>query len=318
MAEIWDLRRTGGAAVSAAALMVGILVATTGVLMYEGNATQQSQSQGGGPSTSNIGGMLSDGLSMVKDGLKFASGGGLAEVQTAGVGLIADTFTGDSPLPPTCSSTPRNSYIELTNTGSANGTATGVKIVYGGETNSFAISGPCTIGPSKSSTASMYILFGGPSKLPNSLAPVPGIPYSGTVTLSDGANLPFTGSFYQGYPQISIPSVAIAASAFTEGYPGNTTCSTTLPDATPYLMVVNTGTVGASFTSVAVTWKVGASTFPIVGSCFVGPDGTPAAVIYVIPGSSNKLSVAAEPGESFTGDLTPSFGAPVSFSGIFQ
>lgn len=297
--------------------MVGILVATTGVLMYEGSA-QQSQSQGGGSSTSNVGGMLSDGFSMLKDGLKFASGGGLAEVQTAGVGLIADTFTGDAPLAPTCGMTPRNSYIELTNTGSANGTATGVTITYGGEANVFAISGSCTIGPSKSSTATMYILFRGPSKLPNSLAPVPGIPYLGTVTLSNGAHLPFSGNFFQGYPLISTSGVALAASDFTEGNPVNSTCSTTRPLANSYMMVNNTGTVGAYFTSVVVNWKDAANTFPIVGGCYVGPDGTPGAVIYVIFGGDSKLSVAAEAGQSFTGALTPTFGTPISFSGKFE
>ena len=303
--------------------MAVIVVAVGGTIVYQdtmqqasvlsNNAGSQSSS---GQSGSDIMGSLSGALSMLQDGI--ASGGGLAQVQTNGAGLIADTFTGDASRAPTCGATPKNSYIALTNKGSANGTATSVSITYGGEKNDFTIAGQCRIGPSGSPTATTYLLFPGPSKLPNSNVPQPGLPYLGIVILSNGAHLAFTGNWFQGYPQISNTTVAFPASNFIQGKPMNTTCSTTPLPGRAYIALTNTGTVGISATQVTVTWKDVTNTFSISGSCYIGPDGTTSAVTYILIGATGDLKVTAEPGQSYTGTVALSFGTPIQFSGTFQ
>jgi hypothetical protein len=292
-----------------------ILVAIVGSMMWTATSQMNPSSSGGTPSF-DIGRSLSGLMSMLKDSV--ASGGGLPQVQSSSVGLLADTFTGNSTIPPTCSSSPRNSFIALTNTGSANGTAESVTITYGGEKNAFAISGPCKIGPFGSPSATTYILFGGPSKLPKSLAPVPGLPYLGTVTLSGGAQLSFTGNWFQGYPNVSTMGVALPAADFAEGKPTNSTCSTTPATGGAHVTVVNAGTVGASVTQVAISWKNATNTFTISGPCTIGPDGTPSAVTNILFGPDSKLSAAPEAGQPFAGTLTLSTGEEIQFKGIFQ
>jgi hypothetical protein len=317
-------RKAVGPALIAASVMAVILVAVGGTLVYQNIVQQQSilsnnggsQSTTSGQAANDIVGGLSGALSVLQDAI--ASGGGLAQVQTNGVGLIADTFTGDTPLAPTCSSTPKNSYIGLTNKGSANGTIKSVTITYGGEKNDFTIAGTCKVGPSGSPTATMYVLFRGPSKLANSNVPQPGLPYLGTVTLSSGAHLPFTGTWYQGYAQISNASVILPASNFTQGKPMNSTCSTTPLPGKAYVALTNAGTVGVSATLVTITSKDATSTFSISGSCFIGPDGTPSAVTYILFGATNNLSVAAVAGQPFTGSVALSFGDAIPFSGSFR
>ena len=262
---------------------------------------------------------VSGGLSMLKEGANFAGGGGLPQVQTASVGLIADSFTGNKTVAPTCSATPEYSTIELLNTGKAEGTATGVTITYGGASNVFRIAGPCAIGPAGSPTSTMYITFIGPNELANSAAntaiPVAGQPFGGTVTLSNGAQLPFLSNFAQGGPQVSTTSLALPASDFTAGKPTNSTCGAAPPAASGYIMLTNAGTEGAAVSAVTITWKNATNTFAISGSCDIGPWS---GVTYVLFGAGSTLSVAAEAGQPFTGTVTLSTGTPIQFGGNFQ
>ncbi len=286
-------------------------------MVYLGSMQQQSS----GSSGYDVGGMLSNGLSMVKEGFGFASGGGIAKVQTGTIGLVADTFTGDGPIAPTCSATAKNSYIGLINTGSGNGTATAVTIRYAGSDNTFPIAGSCVIGPSGSPTATTFVLFKGPSKLPNSARPQAGIQYSGSVSLSDGAQLPFVGTFSQGYASISNKGFVLMASEFTKGQQVkaiNATCGATPGAAKSYVKLNNTGTIGASVTLLTISSKNATDTFSISGPCFVGPEGTPSAVTYIILGHNNSLNVAAEPGQSFNGTVTLSSKTQIRFSGQFH
>ena len=301
----------GGTAIG---ILVLVAVGSLGGLTYLGS-TSAKYSSGTGSST-DIPGMLSSGVSLLTAGLKFATTGGVPEVQTSGAGLIADTFTGDSPLAPTCSSTPKNSYIALTNSGTMNGTATQVVITYGGENNVFDISGQCDVGPKGSSTSTMYILFKGPSKLPNSLAPDPGKPYLGTIALSDGARLAFSGNFYQGYPSVTAESF-LQASGFGQSLPGNSTCTDLRPSTGSYIELDNTGTVGASYTSVGLNWNGTTRSFPITGPCYIGPDGTPGAVLYVSMGTAGKAGTFPGIGQSYTGTVTPQWGSPIDVNGKF-
>ena len=54
------------------------------------------------------------------------------------------------------------------------------------------------------------------------------------------------------------------------------------------------------------------------GSCFVGPDGTPSAVTYVLLGYTNSTSIAPQPGQAHTATLALSFGGKLQLDGSFQ
>ena len=233
------------------------------------------------------------------------------------MGLIADTFTGSNPLSPTCSTDAKNSYIKLTNMGSASSSVQGVTITFGGADNVFKVAGSCVLGPSGSPDSTLYVLFGGPSKLVNSSVPQPSQPYLGTVNLSNGAGLPFNGNFFQGYPVISNAGAALSALDFGKGNPMNATCSTNLASSSSYVTLTNAGTVGVSVTQVTITWKGVTNQFNISGQCEVGPDGTQSATTYVLFGSANMLASAAEAGQQFTGGVSLSFGPAIQFSGTF-
>jgi len=306
------LNRKGGAGATAAGIAAVIIVGAVGAMMFEGNS---QQSQGG---SGNIGSAFSNGIGALKSGLGFAAGGGLATVEAATVGLIAETFTGSAPIPPTCSATPKNSYIELVNTGSTKGTATGVTITYGGQVNGFSISGPCAIGPAGSSTSTMYVLFKGPSQLPNSSVPEAGQPFVGSVTLSNGGRLPFTGKFYSGYPSVATSGLSIIAADFTAGNPTNSSCGSTPEVGHSYIMLNNTGTVGANATDVTFYTRNGTSTIPVHEPCVIGPDGTASDVAYVLFGSDSKMNFAVTPGQSFNGTVSLSNRSDVPFKGVFQ
>jgi hypothetical protein len=322
--------RKGGAGRVAGLLVIAFLVAAAATL-YEGALRPGSPNLGSignlgdlgslgniGASAQNMTGEVSSGISVLKGGLAFGAGGGLAQVETSGSGLIADTFTGNSTIAPTCSSSPRNSYVALTNTGSANGSATGVIITYGGSKNAFPISGPCTLGPAGSPTATRYILFGGPSKLPDSPVPEAGEPYLGTVTLTNGGQLPFTGRFSSGYPSVSATGLVMPANDFPKGSPANATCAATAPREGAYVELNNTGTVGTPVTLLTISWKNETNLFAISGACRIGPDGTPSDVVYLLFGPDSGLSTAAVSGQAFTGTVTLSTQTQVPFRGTFK
>jgi hypothetical protein len=282
----------------ASVILVVCLVATLGILDYTG--------------------VLSGGFSMLSGELQGASGKGLAEIEASGSGLIADTFTGDQLTSPTCSATPRDSYIQLVNIGTDSGTVVGVTITSGGSNSEFEIVGPCAVGPSGSATAVVFVIFRGLTKLANSPVPKAGQQYTGTVVLATGTPVLFIGQFSQGHSQVSATSVVLQAADFGQGKPVNATCSTTPPTGSPYITLNNVGTAGATVTQVAIMWKNATTAFSIGGSCFVGPDGASSATTYVVFGSGNALSVAAVVGQSFTGTVTLLAGTPVQFSGEFK
>jgi hypothetical protein len=306
------LRRHGGIGANVAGILVLVIVVAVGAMMYGGQQLQSKEGSGSGG-----GGPLSDAFSFMKNGLSFASGGGLAQVQTATVGLIADTFTGDAPISPTCGVAPRNSYIQVVNTGSATGNVKGVTITYGGAVNRFSISGPCAVGSSGSPTATMYILFKGPSKLADSTVAQPGLPFTGEVTLDDGANLPFAGSFFQGYPKVMVEGVRLAAADFVKGLPTNSTCGADVSGHS-YIRLNNSGTVGTTATAVTISTKNGTSTIPIAGSCHLGVDGTTSAVTYILFGQDENVNFTAVAGQAYTGSVVLSSKQRVSFDGTFQ
>jgi hypothetical protein len=303
----------------ACAILALCLLTTAGILAYTGTFQQiQSQVNATENSISNVAGQLSGGFKMLSGGLQLASGNGVAEIEANKGELFADTFTGNESVAVTCGTTPRDSYIRLINSGTANDTAVSVTIATGGVKSDYAIAGPCTIGPSGSATATQYVIFQGLNKLVGFLVPEVSQQYLATVTLADGTPVIFYGQFDQGMPLVSTTGVMLLARDFDQGQPANATCVTVPVPANMFVVLTNAGTAGASVASVTITWKNTINTFPISGSCSVGPDGTQSATTYIFFGLSNRLGVAAETGQPFTGTVTLSNGAHIEFSGSFQ
>lgn len=304
------MKRRGGFGVTIACVLTLLVVLVFGAAMVLGNS--QSTSQSGG-----IGSDLSNGLALVKSGLQFAGGDGMSTVETGTVSLISDTFTGSAPVQPTCSVTPANSYIQLTNTGSSKGAAVGVTITYAGAKNTFKIAGACDIGPSGSSGATTFVLFKGPSELPNSPAPQSGDQFSGSVAMSDGADLPFVGDFSSGYHIVKATAVSLVAAGFSKGAPTNSTCSPTLAPGDSYVMLNNTGTLGVGITGMTLYSGNSTNTIPIAGSCGVGPEGTASDIVYILFPPKSQLNLTAVAGQSFNGFVSLDDRTSVSFQGMF-
>jgi hypothetical protein len=306
------MRRRGGLGANIAGVLAIVLVLAFGAVIVEGYFHPQGGSLGG------LGNALSNGVSLVESGLQFAGGGGMSEVETQAVGLISDTFTGNAPIQPTCSPTPVNSFIQLTNTGSSKGAAVRVSITYAGARNTFSIAGPCEIGPAGSATGHMFILFKGPSELPNSPAPEAGQPFVGSVAMSDGADLPFTGVFSSGYHIVKATAVMLNASGFEAGPPTNATCSSTLVPGDSYVLLNNTGTVGAGVTGITIGSGNSTSTLEIGGNCAIGPDGTPSAITYILFAPKSRLGFTPSAAQDFGGTVALDDRTSVSFQGTFR
>jgi hypothetical protein len=70
---------------------------------------------------------------------------------------------------------------------------TGISIAWAGGNTAYTVSGTCNVGASGSGTATIYIIF--PAY--NTITPsaIVGLTYTGTVTLSDGEKILFTGTW---------------------------------------------------------------------------------------------------------------------------
>jgi flagellin-like protein len=131
----------------------------------------------------------------------FGSASATANIQVTTVIAPAGGFgttTGASAL--TCpivasGLTTGHAYIALTNTGTAAATVTGVTLTWAGQGNSFTppATPPCTVGAAGSTSATTYILF--PALATLLTGAVTGQTFSGTVSLSNGATVLFTGTF---------------------------------------------------------------------------------------------------------------------------
>lgn len=301
------------------AILVLCVLATTGVVDYTGELQQfQPEIQAVENSFGGFGNEVSNGFSLLSGGLQIASGNGVAEIEAVSGVLITDTFTGDAPGVVMCATTPRNSYIQLANVGPGSGTAVSLKIASNGVNSNFAITGPCTLGPSGSSTATLYVVFSGLTELAGGAVPALGQHYVATVTLTDDVPVLFTGSFASGFSRVTVTSLALPAADFEQGQPADVTCVTTPIPESMFIVLTNTGTVDANVASITIEWKDTVNVFSISGFCSVGSDGTQSSVVYVYFGSSNWLGVPAEAGQSFTGMVMLSTGAQIQFGGKFQ
>jgi hypothetical protein len=117
-----------------------------------------------------------------------------AQIGVTGSALLATDFTSASATTTfTCASSSPGSYVAITNTGTVGSSVTTVSITWAGTNTAYVLSGACDIGATGSATASTYINFP-PTTLITPSA-IPGQTYTGTVTISNGARLIFTGTW---------------------------------------------------------------------------------------------------------------------------
>jgi flagellin-like protein len=125
----------------------------------------------------------------------FAQGQNSAQVAVTGTALLAANFlTTNAGKTFTCASSSSAAYLTLTNTGSGSASVATVAITWAGGNSAYTLlSGVCSIGASGSTTATTYLVFPATSKITPSA--VSGQTYTGTVTLSNGAQLLLTGTW---------------------------------------------------------------------------------------------------------------------------
>jgi len=124
----------------------------------------------------------------------FGSASSAAQISVTGTSLTAAGFAAGTAGDITCVTTaPAVPYITLTNTGTASATVTGVTITWAGANNAFALHAAttCSVGAAGSASATTFAQFTTTPKV--TVLPVAGQTYSGIVTLSNGAQLLFTG-----------------------------------------------------------------------------------------------------------------------------
>jgi flagellin-like protein len=104
----------------------------------------------------------------------FAQGQNSAQVAVTGTALLAANLT-------------------LTNTGSGSASVSTISFTWAGGNTAYTGPTGCNIGASGSATATTYLLFPGTSTITPSA--ISGQTYTGTVTLSNGAQLLLTGTW---------------------------------------------------------------------------------------------------------------------------
>jgi flagellin-like protein len=128
----------------------------------------------------------------------FGSSSSTANVSVTAQSLVAADFATTTLVNPTCTAAGGVNTLTLSNTGTAAASATGVTITYGGSVNTFAISGTCIVSAAglKGSTTNgnpQVIVFAAGNGL--AVPAAVGQTYTGTISMSNGAVLIFTGSF---------------------------------------------------------------------------------------------------------------------------
>jgi hypothetical protein len=117
-----------------------------------------------------------------------------AQVAVTGNALPAADFTSAGTTNTfTCAASSSAAYLTLTNSGTGGATIEGISITWAGSNTAYSLSGLCDIGASGSLNSTQYVIF--PPTTTMSPDAATGQTYTGTVTLSNGAQLLFVGSW---------------------------------------------------------------------------------------------------------------------------
>jgi len=126
----------------------------------------------------------------------FGSASQTAQVAVTSVTLPTSNFvTSGGTSAFTCATTIPSGqpYLVVTNTGTAAATVTGVTMTWAGANNAFTPSVACQVGAAGSATATTYIDLPASSTITS--AATTGQTVQGQVTLSNGAEVLYTGTF---------------------------------------------------------------------------------------------------------------------------
>ncbi len=126
----------------------------------------------------------------------FAQGQNSAQIAVTGTALNALGFTSGTGGTITCTTAaPALPYLTLTNTGTGSSAVASITITWAGSNNAYALtaSTTCSIGAAGTTAAQTFAQFVATPKV--SVLPVSGQAYTGTVTLTNGAQLLFTGTW---------------------------------------------------------------------------------------------------------------------------
>jgi hypothetical protein len=116
------------------------------------------------------------------------------QVAVAAQDLVASTLAaGSNSATPTCASGSAANSIFLMNTGDAPAAATAMSITYGGAVYTFPIMGACTVTATGDFAGNPLVITMAATDLV--AGAVSGASFSGTVTMSNGVDLPFAGTF---------------------------------------------------------------------------------------------------------------------------
>ncbi len=126
----------------------------------------------------------------------FGTSAQSAQISVTGTTMAAASFqpAGTAGTITCVSTAPIAPYITLTNSGTAAAAVTGISITWAGANNNFALTAAttCSVGAAGSASATTYAQFVAPKV---SVLSVTGQTYSGTITLNNGAQLLFTGTW---------------------------------------------------------------------------------------------------------------------------
>ena len=132
----------------------------------------------------------------------FAQGQNSALVAVTGTSLLAVDFTATAGVTTfSCvTAAPAIPYLTVTNTGSGSAAIATVSITWAGTNNAFSAAATCNIGASGTTSATSYLDFvaaagGNHLTATGATSAVAGQSYTGTITLTNGAQLLYTGTW---------------------------------------------------------------------------------------------------------------------------